>query len=183
MLNRMRILMEGNDMRRSLLCTTVMIFCLTLCPLSLATEDIDINILLLNTEYFFDDQELDEDPRKRDAFKDLKKLKKLAKPTELTKIQKLMERKEPMKIRELMKIEELTQEQLELIQEDFEKHYKDLKKSYEKLYELQAYLTALRRAGTPVSIPLVLAAATGLVVAKDRTILKQYGGHLELKRS
>ena len=49
--------------------------------------------------------------------------------------------------------------------------------------DVQAYLKALRRAGTPVSVPLVLAAATGLVVAKDRTLLKQHGGHLELKRS
>ena len=49
--------------------------------------------------------------------------------------------------------------------------------------DVQAYMKALRRAGTPVSVPLVLAAATGLIVAKDRTILKQHEDHLELKRS
>lgn len=41
--------------------------------------------------------------------------------------------------------------------------------------DVQAYLKALRRAGTPVSVPLVLAAATGLVIAKDRTLLRQHG--------
>ena len=49
--------------------------------------------------------------------------------------------------------------------------------------DVQAYLKALRRAGTPGNVPLVLAAATELVIAKDQTILKQHGGYLELKRS
>ena len=49
--------------------------------------------------------------------------------------------------------------------------------------DVQAYLKALRRAGTPVSVPLILAGATGLVIAKYRTLLKEHGGHIELQRS
>ena len=53
--------------------------------------------------------------------------------------------------------------------------------------DVQSYLKPLRKASTSVSIPLAFAAATGLVAAKDaakdKTQLKQHGGHLELKRS
>ena len=42
--------------------------------------------------------------------------------------------------------------------------------------EVQAYMKALRKAGTPVSIQVVLA-------AKDRTLLQKNGGTIQLKRS
>ena len=49
--------------------------------------------------------------------------------------------------------------------------------------EVQAYIKALRKAGTPVSIQVVLAAAEGVVTARDRTLLQSNGGTIQLKRS
>ena len=51
--------------------------------------------------------------------------------------------------------------------------------------EVQAYsyIKALRKAGTPVSIQVVLAAAEGIVMARDSTLLRSNGGSIELKRS
>ena len=45
-----------------------------------------------------------------------------------------------------------------------------------------AYIKALRLAGTPVNVNIVLAAAEGVVTAVDRTLLKKNGGTIELKR-
>ena len=48
--------------------------------------------------------------------------------------------------------------------------------------KVQAYIKALRKAGTPVNVNVVLAAAEGVVTAVDRTQLKKNGGIIELKR-
>ena len=47
--------------------------------------------------------------------------------------------------------------------------------------KVQAYIKALK-AGTPVNMNIVLAAAEGVVTAVDRTLLKKNGGNIELKR-
>ena len=47
---------------------------------------------------------------------------------------------------------------------------------------MQAYIKALRKAGTPVNVNIVLAAVEGVVTAVDRTLLKKNGGTIELKR-
>ena len=39
--------------------------------------------------------------------------------------------------------------------------------------KVQAYIKALRKAGTPVNVDIVLAAAEGVVTAVDRTLLKK----------
>ena len=49
--------------------------------------------------------------------------------------------------------------------------------------KVQAYIKALRKAGTPVNVNIVLAAAEGVVTAVDRTLLKKNGGTIELKRT
>lgn len=48
--------------------------------------------------------------------------------------------------------------------------------------KIQTYIRALRMAGTLVSCCLVLAAAEGIVVSKDRTLLIENGGHVALTR-
>ena len=48
--------------------------------------------------------------------------------------------------------------------------------------DVQAYLRDLRKAGTPVSVPIVLAAAEGVITANNRSLLLKYGGHIELSR-
>ena len=48
--------------------------------------------------------------------------------------------------------------------------------------EVQAYVKALRKAGTPVRVPVVIAAAEGIVTARNRTLLLKFGGHIELAR-
>ena len=40
--------------------------------------------------------------------------------------------------------------------------------------KVQAYIKALRKAGTPVNLNIVLAAAEGIVTAVDKTLLKTY---------
>lgn len=44
--------------------------------------------------------------------------------------------------------------------------------------DVQLYIKALRKAGTPVSIPMVLAAAEGVISARNRSALSKYGGHI-----
>ena len=48
--------------------------------------------------------------------------------------------------------------------------------------DVQTYLRALRKAGTPVSAPVILAAADGVITANNRSLLSKYGGHIELNR-
>ena len=47
--------------------------------------------------------------------------------------------------------------------------------------DIQTYIRALRKAGTPVSVPVVLAAAEGVITA-NRSALLKYGDHIELGR-
>ena len=49
--------------------------------------------------------------------------------------------------------------------------------------EVQKYMKALRAAGTAISSPLVVAAAQGIIEAKDRTLLVENGGSIHLTRS
>ena len=49
--------------------------------------------------------------------------------------------------------------------------------------KVQAYIKALRKASTPVNINIIWAAAEGIVIAIDRTLLKKHGGSIELKQS
>ena len=49
--------------------------------------------------------------------------------------------------------------------------------------DVQKYIRALRKEGTPINTAAVLAAAEGVITAKDRTLLASNGGHKELKRS
>jgi hypothetical protein len=46
--------------------------------------------------------------------------------------------------------------------------------------KVQKYIKALREAGTPVSLPLVMAAAKGIISSKDRSLLAENGGHIAL---
>ena len=48
--------------------------------------------------------------------------------------------------------------------------------------DVQKYIWALRLAGTPVSVALVQAAGEGIVMAKDRTLLVENGGHISITR-
>ena len=49
--------------------------------------------------------------------------------------------------------------------------------------EVQLYIRALRAAGTPVNTAIVIAAAKGIVMTKNRTLLAEYGGHVCLTAS
>ena len=49
--------------------------------------------------------------------------------------------------------------------------------------EVQSYIKSLRAAGTPISAPIVIAAAEGIVRARDRTLLADHGGSIILNRS
>ena len=44
-------------------------------------------------------------------------------------------------------------------------------------------IKALRKAGTPVNTGVVLAAAEGILVSRDRTLLAGHGGHIKLTKS
>ena len=55
--NGMYILKEGNEMRRNAIFRIFVMFCLILCLLGTAGADVDIDIFLLNTEFFFDAEE------------------------------------------------------------------------------------------------------------------------------
>ena len=45
------------------------------------------------------------------------------------------------------------------------------------------FIRALRKAGTPINTAVVLAAAEGIVISKDRTLLAEHGGHIKLTKS
>ena len=49
--------------------------------------------------------------------------------------------------------------------------------------QVQKYLNSLRTADTAISAPLVIAAAEGMIEAKDRTLLVEHGGSINLTRS
>ena len=49
--------------------------------------------------------------------------------------------------------------------------------------DIQKYIKALRKTGTPINTAVILAAAEGIITAKDRTLLALHGGHIELKSS
>ena len=55
--NGVYILKAGNEMRRNAIFTVFVMFCLILCLLGTAGADVDIDIFLLNTEFFFDTEE------------------------------------------------------------------------------------------------------------------------------
>ena len=44
--------------------------------------------------------------------------------------------------------------------------------------DVQTYIRGLRKAGTPVNLPVIVAGATGIVTAKDRSLLAENGGHI-----
>ena len=48
--------------------------------------------------------------------------------------------------------------------------------------KVQAYVRALRDAGGSIGSSIVIADAEGIVTAHDRTLLVQYGGHINLTR-
>ena len=48
--------------------------------------------------------------------------------------------------------------------------------------EIQRYIQHLPDNGTSISIALVLAAAEGYLLACDRTVLIEYGGHVSLTK-
>lgn len=47
-------------------------------------------------------------------------------------------------------------------------------------FTVQKYVRALREAGTPINASIVIAAATGIVISKDRSLLSENGGHIGL---
>ena len=49
--------------------------------------------------------------------------------------------------------------------------------------DVQKFITALIKSGTPVNTPVILAAAEGIIKSKDRTLLAEYGGHIKLTKS
>ena len=48
--------------------------------------------------------------------------------------------------------------------------------------KVKTYILALRKAGTLVGSSVVMAGSEGIVWAYDRTLLVQYGGHIEITR-
>ena len=48
--------------------------------------------------------------------------------------------------------------------------------------DIHMYIKVLRKAGTPVSVPVVLAVAEGVITARNRSALLKYGGHIKLGR-
>ena len=46
----------------------------------------------------------------------------------------------------------------------------------------QRYVRALRKTGIPVSLEIIIGEARGIVVARDRTLLQEHGGHIALTR-
>ena len=49
--------------------------------------------------------------------------------------------------------------------------------------DVQKYVKALRKAGTPINTAVILAAVEGIITAKDRTLLASNGGHIQLNKS
>lgn len=157
MLNGMRILMEGNKARRSLFSTIVVMFCLVLCPLGPAIGDTDIDILLLNTEFFFDDVELHKDTNKK-VLGDIEKLKEL-------KLDKMGERTK------LLQLKGLGKDGLKPIQKDLETLYKTFEACYKKIYELKAYSLAQFIDKHDPDI-------VGLVEIENRAVVEKLKSHL-----
>lgn len=48
--------------------------------------------------------------------------------------------------------------------------------------DVQSYIKALRKAGAPINVSVVLAASNGVISAKNRSLLLSHGGHIELNR-
>ena len=49
--------------------------------------------------------------------------------------------------------------------------------------DVQKFVKALRKGGTPATTAVVLAAATGTVTAKDKTLLREQGGQVTLTKT
>ena len=49
--------------------------------------------------------------------------------------------------------------------------------------DVQKFIRGTRKAGTPINTKYVLAAARGIVVSKDRTLLVEHRGHIKLTKS
>ena len=49
--------------------------------------------------------------------------------------------------------------------------------------DVQKFITALRKSGTPVNTPVILAAAEGIIKSRDRTLLVEHGGHIRLTKN
>ncbi len=49
--------------------------------------------------------------------------------------------------------------------------------------KVKNYIMALRRAGTPIGSSIVMAVGEGMVRAHDRTLLVQYGGHIQITKA
>ena len=49
--------------------------------------------------------------------------------------------------------------------------------------DAQAYIRALRKAGVPISTPVILAATQGIITAHNRSLLAKFGGHIQLGRT
>ena len=49
--------------------------------------------------------------------------------------------------------------------------------------DVQKFLTALGKSGTPVNTPVILAAAEGIIKSIDHTLLVEHGGHIRLAKS
>ena len=49
--------------------------------------------------------------------------------------------------------------------------------------DVQKYVKALRKAGTPINTAVILAAVEGIITAKDQALLDSNGGHIQLNKS
>ena len=49
--------------------------------------------------------------------------------------------------------------------------------------KVQNHVQALRNAGMPTGSSVVMAAGEGMIMAHDRTLLVQHGGHIEITKS
>ena len=49
--------------------------------------------------------------------------------------------------------------------------------------DVQKYVKALRKAGTPINTAVILAAVEGIITAKHQTLLASNGGHIQLNKS
>ena len=47
---------------------------------------------------------------------------------------------------------------------------------------MQDYINNLRKVGGSVNSVIVLAAANGIIAAKERSLLREHGGHLKLTK-
>ena len=49
--------------------------------------------------------------------------------------------------------------------------------------DVQKFITTLRKSGTPVNTPVILAAAVGVTKSRDHPLLVEHGGHIRLTNS